>query len=108
MKKIPLKYYVNLFITEKCIELYDPNGVIAESDYYTHFLYIRTYIKSNTSNRPDKVNYTVWELIKAMGDMYGFNPKIAAQFIANYFVGDVYKGYLDYVITCNRYLEYKN
>ena len=108
MKKIPLKYYVNLFITEKCIELYEADDTITESDYYSYFSYVKTYIKSNTDKRPDIVDYTVWELIKAMGEMYGFSPEIATQFIANYFVGDGYKKYLDYVITCNRYLEYKN
>ncbi len=108
MKKVPLSYYVNLFITEKCIEIYDYEGIKALSEYYSHMAYLRTYFTSNTTSRPDAVNYAFWCLLKAIGDMYGFGPKLATNFISNYFRDDKYKLYLDYVITYNKYLEYKN
>ena len=112
MKKVPLSYYVNLFITEKCIELYDIDEMIGYkrilSEYYSHLSYLRTYFISETTSRPDVVNKTFWRLLKAMGDMYGFGPELATDFISKYFRDERYKKYLDYVITYNQYLEYKN
>jgi len=108
MKKIPLSYYVNLFITEKCIELYDVDGKKALSEYFGHMAYLKTYFISETTSRPEMVNKTFWVLLKAIGDMYGFGPELATDFISKYFRDERYKKYLDYVIMYNQYLEYKN
>lgn len=108
MKKVPLSYYVNILITEKCIEMYDISDKKTLSEYYSHFSYLRTYFLSETTSRPDSVNKAFWGLLIAIGDMYGFGPELATNFISGYFRGDKYKQYLDYVIMCNQYLDYKN
>ena len=108
MSKAPLSYYMNIFITEKCIEMYDNSNKKTLSELYSHFSYLGTYFNSETTSRPDSVNYAFWGLLKAIGEMYGFGPELATNFISKYFRNDKYKQYLDYVIMYNQYLEYKN
>lgn len=108
MKKIPLNYYVNLFITGECITYYNnynPKGT--QSDCFSWFAYVETYIRSN-SKLPAAIEQLIMKLIKSLADVYGFNIEKAVECINNYFVNTDYKKYLNFVAIRNEYLESKN
>jgi len=108
MKRIPLNYYVNLFITGECIKYYkNYNTKGTSSDCFSWFGYVETYIKSN-SKLPATIELLIVKLNRDLADVYGFNPDKAMECIINYFVNTNYKNYLDFVMIRNEYLENKN
>ena len=107
MKKTPLNYYVNLTITEGCInyyKVYNPKGSM--SDCFSWFTYVEVYIKSN-SNLPLAVERLVMKLIRVLGEVYGFNIDKSMKCIIKYFIDNDYDKYLDFVMIRNEYLENK-
>ena len=101
MKKAPLSFYVNLHITNVCMQYYDSTKSNPEnrglSTYVYWFKYVGTYVKSN-AKFPNRIMDLIWNLNQALGDVFGFNPDIAMKYIVGYFANDeLYKSYLDFV-----------
>jgi len=112
MNRVPLNYFINLFITEELIKFYDfshkKNEMEGLNVYFIWFNYVHRYISSNNnSDYPEKIEMLIWNLNKALGLMYGFNSGKAIKCIINYFVDNDYNKYLNLVIGNDKGLVYK-
>lgn len=108
MKKIPLNYYINLYITGECItyyEKYNSKGTL--SDCFSRVVHVESYIRSN-SKLPTAIFQLVMKLETSLGEVYGFNPDKSMECIFNYFVNTDYKKYLNFVTIRNEYLGFTN
>ena len=101
MKKIPLNYYLNLYITEEIHNYYHTvNKHATMSGCLSWFEYIKTYLRGN-NDLPTAVNGLMWELIINLGLDYGFNEDQSMETVVKYFINADYEQYLNYVIYMN-------
>jgi hypothetical protein len=106
-KKTPLRYYINLFITERSLLFVNDSWVGRISNAYTWFSYIETYMIGNATY-PQAVQDLIVELNDALAEVFGLNPDDASAYIINYFVNNDYNKYLDLVTYRDVNLSNKN